>query len=73
MQLAPEVNEAIADIGRKFEVGDVGLAFFCECGAEGCLERLSLTIVAFDGRRSAAEPLLAEGHLAARAEALMAS
>lgn len=62
MQLAREVNEAIADIGRRFEVGDVGLDFFCECGAEACLERLSLTIAAFDGFRATLEPLLADGH-----------
>ncbi|HEY2778861.1 MAG TPA: hypothetical protein VGI77_13265 [Gaiellaceae bacterium] len=73
MQLAPEVNEAIADIGRKFEVEDVGLEFFCECGGEECLERLTFTITAFDGLRSASVPLLADGHLEARAEALMAS
>lgn len=62
MQLAREVNEAIADIGRKFEVEDVGLDFFCECGAEGCLERLPLTITAFDGLRSTSEQLLVDGH-----------
>jgi hypothetical protein len=62
MQLAREVNEAIADIGRRFEVGDVGLDFFCECGAEGCLERLPLTITAFDGLRSTSDPLLVDGH-----------
>lgn len=62
MQLAREVNEAIADIGRRFEVGDVGLDFFCECGAEACLERLPLTITAFDGLRSASDPLLVDGH-----------
>jgi hypothetical protein len=62
MQLASEVNEAIAEIGRKFQVGDTGLDFFCECGAEGCLERTPLTISAFDRLRSAGEPLLAEGH-----------
>ena len=62
MQLAREVNEAIADIGRRFEVGDAGLDFFCECGAETCLERLSLTIDAFDGLRATPEPLLADGH-----------
>jgi hypothetical protein len=62
MQLAREVNEAIAAIGRRFEVGDVGLDFFCECGAEACLERLSLTIAAFDGVRATPEPLLADGH-----------
>lgn len=62
MQLASEVNESIAEIGRKFQVGDTGLDFFCECGTDGCLERLSLTVRAFDGLRSAAEPLLAGGH-----------
>lgn len=62
MQLASEVNEAIAGIGRKFQVGDTGLDFFCECGAEGCVERLSLTLSSFDGFRSAAEQLLADGH-----------
>ncbi|MGN6799488.1 MAG: hypothetical protein ACTHKS_15210 [Gaiellaceae bacterium] len=67
MQLATEVNEAIAEIGRKFEVGDTGLDFFCECGAEGCLERLSLTIRAFDRLRSTAEALLADGHPLVRA------
>jgi len=67
MQLAREVNEAIAEIGRKFAVGDTGLDFFCECGADGCLERLSLTVGAFDGRRSTDEPLLADGHPVRRA------
>jgi hypothetical protein len=67
MQLAREVNEAIVDIGRKFEVGDVGLDFFCECGAEECLDRLSLTVATFDGFRSTSEPVLADGHPVARA------
>jgi hypothetical protein len=67
VQLAHEVNEAIAEIGRRFEVGDVGLDFFCECGAEACLERLSLTISAFDGFRSTSEPLLVDGHPLVRA------
>ena len=67
MQLAREVNEAVADIGRRFEVGDVELAFFCECGAEGCLEQLSLTTAAFDDLRSMSEPLLVDGHPSARA------
>ena len=62
MQLAREVNEAIADIGRRFEVGDVGLDFFCECGAEACLERLPLTITEFVGLRSTSDPLLVDGH-----------
>ena len=62
MELAREVNQAIADIGRKFEVGETGLDFFCECGANGCLERLSLTINAFDSLRSISEPLLVDGH-----------
>ena len=62
MQLASEVNEAIAEIGRKLQVEDTGLDFFCECGADGCLERLSLTIGAFDGLRSASQPLLADEH-----------
>jgi hypothetical protein len=65
MQLAREVNQAVADIGRRFEVGDVELDFFCECGAEGCLERLSLAITAFDDLRSTSEPLLVDGHASA--------
>jgi hypothetical protein len=67
MQLAREVNEAVADIGRRFEVGDVELHFFCECGAEGCLERLSLTTTAFDELRSLSGSLLVDGHASARA------
>ena len=67
MELAKEVNEAIAEIGRKLEVGDTGLDFFCECGEAGCLERLSLTIGAFDGLRSTSESLLVDGHLVLRA------
>ena len=62
MQLSSEVNESIAEIGRKLQVGETGLDFFCECGADSCLERMSLTISAFEGLRSAAEPLLADGH-----------
>ena len=67
VQLAREVNEAIAQIGRKFEVGDESLDFFCECGEEGCLERLLLTLPAFESLRAASEPLLVDGHLLARA------
>ena len=62
MELAREVNDAIADIGRKLEVGDTGLDFFCECGANGCLERLPLTVSTFDSLRSGSEPLLVDGH-----------
>jgi hypothetical protein len=67
MELAREVNEAIAELGRKFEVEDTDLDFFCECGAQGCLERLPLTISAFDGLRSTSQPLVAEGHPLVRA------
>ena len=63
MQLAREVNEAIAGIGRKLAVGDTGLDFFCECGADDCLERLSMTLIVFEGLRSASDPLLADRHL----------
>jgi hypothetical protein len=66
MQLASEVNEAIAEIGRTLQVEDTGLDFFCECGADGCLERVSMTIGAFDGLRSASQSLIADGHARAR-------
>lgn len=67
MQLAREVNEAIAGIGRNFEVEDLEVDFFCECGAQGCLERLPLTVTDFDALRSTSEPLLVDGHPLARA------
>jgi hypothetical protein len=67
VQLAREINEAIAEIGRKFEVGDGSLDFFCECGEEGCLERVPRTLPAFESLRAASEPLLVDGHLLVRA------
>jgi hypothetical protein len=71
LQLAREVNESIAAIGRRFEVEDVGMDFFCECGAESCTERLSLTVTAYDGLRAVSDALLVDGHaLVGAAEAL---
>ena len=67
MQHAREVNEAIAEVGRTFEVGDTDLDFFCECEAEDCVERLSLPIGAYHGSRAVSEPLLVDGHPLARA------
>jgi hypothetical protein len=67
MQFAKEVNDAIADLGRKFQVGAEGLDFFCECSTQDCLERLALTLAAYDGLRAASEPLLVQGHLFERA------
>jgi hypothetical protein len=67
MQYAREVNDAIADLGRRFQVQAEGLDFFCECSAEDCLERLPLTLDVYDGCRADSRPLLVEGHLLARA------
>ena len=67
MQLARDVNDAIADIGRKLAVGDTDFDFFCECGADGCLERMALPMSSYEAHRASAVPLLAEGHPLIRA------
>lgn len=67
MQHAREVNQAVAEVARTFEVGDTDLHFFCECGADDCTDRLSLPIRAYDALRAASEPLLVDGHPLVRA------
>ena len=58
-----EVNRSIRDLATKVDPHDSSSwEFVCECGEEGCSERVSLALSRYDELRDADVALLAPGH-----------
>jgi hypothetical protein len=58
-----EVNRNIRGLATKVDPDDSSAwEFVCECGEEGCTERLGLPLVAYDDLKNADVVLLAPGH-----------
>ena len=58
-----EVNRNIRDLAAKLDPGDVELwEFICECGEDGCTERVNLPLARYDELREAEDALIAPGH-----------
>jgi hypothetical protein len=58
-----EVNRNIRDLAAKVDPGDSSAwEFVCECGEEGCTERVGLPLAAYDDLKNADVVLLAPGH-----------
>lgn len=66
-----EVNELIRDfLAQTVAPADGSVwEFVCECGQPGCREHVALTLELFDESRYTGEPVVASGHLRARARA----
>jgi hypothetical protein len=47
-----EVNERIERLTRESQSADEPLAILCECGDEGCRERIELTVSEYERLRS---------------------
>jgi len=58
-----EVNRNIRGLAAKVDpVDSSAWEFVCECGEEGCTERLGLPLVEYDDLKNADVVLLAPGH-----------
>lgn len=62
-ELLREVNRSIRDLAAMVDQNDASAwEFVCECGEEGCTERLSLPLSRYDELDDAGAALLAPGH-----------
>jgi hypothetical protein len=62
-ELLEEVNRSIRDLAAKVDPTDSSTwEFVCECGEEGCTERVGLALARYDELRHADVALLAPGH-----------
>jgi hypothetical protein len=64
-----ELNSRVHDAARRFEESDTEQNlwdFTCECGAPDCRAPVTLTLAQYEELRTAAQPVLAEGHEAQR-------
>jgi hypothetical protein len=62
-QLLGEVNRRIRDLATKVDPQDVSSwEFVCECGEEGCSERVGLALERYDELKHEDGALLAPGH-----------
>ena len=61
--LLGEVNRNIRDLAAKVDPHDSSMwEFVCECGEDGCKERVALPLARYDHFRDADVALLAPGH-----------
>jgi hypothetical protein len=66
--LLEEVNRSIRDLAARVDPNDASpWEFVCECGEEGCTERVGLALARYDALRHADLALLAPGHRHGRA------
>ena len=62
-ELLAEVNRRIRDLAAKVDGHDSSAwEFVCECGGEGCSERVGLPLALYDDLKHADVELLAPGH-----------
>jgi hypothetical protein len=62
-ELLGEVNQRIRDLASRVDPADVSnWEFVCECGEQGCTERVGLPLDRYDELKRAAVVLLASGH-----------
>jgi hypothetical protein len=62
-ELLGEVNRRIRDLAAKVDPDDSSAwEFVCECGEDGCSERVGLPLARYDDLRDADVALLAPGH-----------
>jgi hypothetical protein len=58
-----DVNRSIRDLAAKVDPEDSSSwEFVCECGGDGCTERLSLALARYDELRNADVALVVPGH-----------
>jgi len=58
-----EVNRSIRDLAAKVDPHDSSTwEFVCECGEDGCAERVGLPLARYDELKYADVALLAPGH-----------
>ena len=61
--LLGEVNQKIRDLAADVDPHDVSRwEFVCECGEQGCTERVGLALARYDELKNANGALLAPGH-----------
>lgn len=58
-----KINDRVREL--SFSQSDEPIAFFCECGEEGCYRSVWLTPDEFDRSRALEEPVVAE-HVSAK-------
>jgi hypothetical protein len=67
-ELLGEVNRSIRDLAAKVDPDDsASWEFVCECGEDGCTERVGLPLVRYDELKHADAALVAPGHRPTRA------
>jgi hypothetical protein len=58
-----EVNRSIRGLAAKVDPDDSSAwEFVCECGEEGCIERVGLPLAVYDDLKNSDVVLLAPGH-----------
>ena len=71
--LLGEVNRSIRALAATMDTRDsLSWQFVCECGEEGCSERVGLSLARYDALKEADGALLAPGHRLSRIEPLAA-
>ena len=61
--LLREVNTRIREISDRFGTEDGLYCFLCDCGTEGCRERVEVPASFYDEARRRARFFLAQGHV----------
>jgi len=62
-ELLGEVNQRIRDLAARVDPADASnWEFVCECGEQGCTERVGLPLSRYDELKSSDATLLAPGH-----------
>ena len=61
--LIREVNARIREISDRFGTGDGLYCLLCECGSEGCRERVEVPASFYEEARQRARFFLAQGHV----------
>jgi len=61
-EVLAEVNAHISEYASEANLHDDVWEFVCECGREGCEQRVSLPLAVYEALRRSGDPVLAEGH-----------
>jgi hypothetical protein len=61
-EVLAQVNAHISAYAAEANLRDQVWEFICECGSQGCDERVSLPLSEYETLRRSGAPVLAEGH-----------
>jgi hypothetical protein len=61
--LLRDVNARIREISDRFGTDNGSYRLLCECGRDGCRERVEIPVAAYEEARERARAFLAQGHV----------